>query len=65
MDFEYLIIGLIFLITGVTIIIYNFRYHTIKDDREYIRLKYLALGVSITLLLMSINILWNELKKII
>jgi uncharacterized membrane protein HdeD (DUF308 family) len=34
MDIEYLIIGVIFLLAGITYIVYKFRYHTVKEDED-------------------------------
>jgi hypothetical protein len=64
MDIEYLIIGAIFLLTGIAIIIYEFKYHTIKED-EATSFQYYSVKGSIILILLALYLLWEEIKKVI
>ena len=63
MDFEYLIIGIIFLLTGFSYIVYRFRYHTIKDD-QYTGFQH-GLEAAAIIIVLAIFIIWEEIEKII
>ena len=64
MNFEYIIIGIVFLLVGITYIIYKFRYHTIKEDEET-GFKHQGLGGAIIIIMLAIYLIWNEVEKII
>jgi hypothetical protein len=64
MGIEYLIIRVIFLVTGIAILLYRFNNATIKDDN--IRgLKYNSTGGAVLLILIAISLVLNEIEKII
>ena len=63
MDIEYLIIGLVFLITGVSIFVYKFNYHTIKDD-EITGFKYNWIGAAILLIILAFYLILEEIKNL-
>ena len=64
MDIEYLIIGVIFLLAGITYIVYKFRYHTIKEDEDG-GFKYAGLGSAFIFIMLAVHLIWKEVKKII
>ena len=64
MDIEYLIIGIVFLITAIVIIIYKFRYHTIKEN-EYVGFgKYIEFKIAVGLIVLSIYLISKEIKHL-
>ena len=60
MDIEYLIIGIIFFITGLVILIYKFKSYGIDDD-DTGGFKYNSIGGAIILILLAIYILIDEI----
>jgi|TARA_B110000902_G_C14143160_1_gene526555 hypothetical protein len=64
MDIEYLIIGTIFLVSGLAILIYKFKSYGIDDD-DTGGFKYNSIGGAIMLILLAIYILMDEIMKII
>lgn len=65
MDIEYLIIGIIFLITGIAIIVYKFRYHTIKEN-EYADFEtFTELEISLILIIAGVYLIYKEIKFLI
>ena len=65
MDFEYLIIAFIFLLAGITYVVYKFRYHTIKEDEEAGFSKYAGLSGAIIFIMLAVHLIWKEVEKII
>ena len=67
MDIDYIIIGLVFLITGITILIYKFRYHTIKEDEDHVETDFNGTLLIFTLgfIVLGGYLIWNEIEKII
>jgi hypothetical protein len=65
MDLEYIIIGIIFLITGISIVVYKFRYHTVKDNEEYSKFNGKLASIILVLILFATHLIWSELEKII
>jgi predicted tellurium resistance membrane protein TerC len=63
MGIEYLIIRVIFLVTGIAILLYRFNSATIKDDNG--RFKYNSTGGAVLLILVAITLILNEIEKII
>lgn len=63
MGIEYLIIRVIFLVTGIAILLYRFNSATIKDDNG--GFKYNSIGGALLLILVAISLILNEIEKII
>jgi hypothetical protein len=64
MGIEYLIIRVIFLVTGIAILLYRFKSATIKDDNIG-KYKYNSIGGAVLLILVAISLILNEIEKII
>ena len=65
MDVENLIIGFIFLLTGIAIFVYKFRYHTIKSDEIHGRINDRLFIGGIALILLAIHLIWKEIGRIV
>jgi hypothetical protein len=70
MDLEYLVIGLIFLLYGVAVFVYKFRYHIIDKDLNYStysnkRVNSKLLVGDFALILFAIHLIWKEIEILI
>lgn len=64
MDYEYLIRGIIFLIIGVLILLYEFKDRGIKQDGDS-TFKFDGVAGAIIFLMLAVYYIWGELEKIV
>lgn len=62
-DFEYVIIGIVFLLAGISLI--YFRVKTYKVNENQGGFKYNSIGGAIILFMLAIYIIYTEIEKII
>jgi NADH:ubiquinone oxidoreductase subunit 3 (subunit A) len=62
-DFEYVIIGIIFLLTGISIL--YIRVKTYKVNENIGGFKYNSIGGTIILFMLAIYLIYNEIVKIL